>query len=186
MGGGGGGGEEQRSFSAAERTPPLSPTTITTNISRSILEATLLICGLSLFFLSSLFPPNHSAQEKTNVWRNLILRIYRHLGFGKPREAVWPLSSHCRQMRPPHRFQLREKQQLNPKQVKTTFAVYSLPIVHGSANLTFYLHTFYLHWKRHFPEISLPIVLYVQWASFQISKLILGFKAWESKTKEMN
>ena len=92
------------SFSAAERTPPLSLTTITTNVARGIPEAKLLICGSSLLFLSSLLPPNHSAQEKTNVWINFFLRIYRHLGFGEPREALWPISSHYRQMRPLHRF----------------------------------------------------------------------------------
>ena len=41
----GGTGGEGGSFSAAERTPPLSLTTITTNMARGILEATLLICG---------------------------------------------------------------------------------------------------------------------------------------------
>ena len=38
-------------------------------------------------------------------------------------------------MRPVHRFQRRENQQLNPKQIKTTFAVYSPRTVHGNANL---------------------------------------------------
>lgn len=99
-----GAGRGPGSFSAAERTPPLSLTTITTNVARSIPEAKLLICGSSLLFLSSLLPPNHSAQEKTNVWINFFLRIYRHLGFGEPREALWPIRSHCRQMRPLHRF----------------------------------------------------------------------------------
>ena len=47
-------------------------------------------------------------------------------------------------------------------QIKTACAVYSLPIVHSNANLTFCLRTFYLHWKHYFPDISLPIVLYVQ------------------------
>lgn len=65
-----GAGRGPGSFSAAERTPPLSLTTITTNVARGIPEAKLLICGSSLLFLSSLLPPNHSAQEKTNVWIN--------------------------------------------------------------------------------------------------------------------
>ena len=153
---------EQGRFSGAKRTPPLSLTTITTNVARGIPEATLSICGSSLLFLSSLLPPNLSAQEKNNVWINLTLRIYRHLGFGEHRKAVWPISWHFRQMRPLYRFQVREKQQVNIKQIQTTFAVCSILIVHGDANLTFYLHTFYLHWKHHFPEISFPIVLYFQ------------------------
>lgn len=65
-----GAGRGPGSFSAAERTPHLSLTTITTNVARGIPEAKLLICGSSLLFLSSLLPPNHSAQEKTNVWIN--------------------------------------------------------------------------------------------------------------------